>query len=356
MLAFTALSACRENSLPYYSITDFDKRWQPYLVTTLNHGYVKSDTAYSYLEKHLPDIELKKLQRSEHPLLRAMAYSIMMYRPSIDHFNLIMDNLDDTAIIADDGGEWGIQFCTVSDFLLLHGRWKDSVAKAKTIHQVLLHHNQLKSAYTVLGQVPPVETYYEAIREMAARSFGRKDGLGQPSLYQQENAWMALARYRKKEDIELISSQIETQMGLISEKAFEIIQAYPDEVYFKILQDFQEWKFKRVFCQKDPYDIADDYIQAVAVHKTAASSDLLQAILKTQLSRRCRGSSEELKKLVYDAVWDNPCPAYAGLLKQAKVFRAARPDWYRPQLPTDPDSPVPEDPRLPDPEPVRWWY
>lgn len=352
----TILAACRNNDDQYYSIRDFDARWRVYLITILNQGYVNYDTAYRFLKTHLADDELKKLRQAEHPIWRAVAYDIMLNRPSFDHFSLIMDNLEDTAIVAFDWGEWGVGFCTVSDYLVENGRWKDTVAKNKTIGKLVLQHNKLRSAYRWVDKLPPVDAYYDAIREMASRPFGAEDGIGQPALNMQENAWLALARYRKKEDVELITSRFESHQGLVSEKSFRLMEAFPDQAYFPFLQQYQERWWKRSFCRGENYDLPPAFIRAVAANKTEASRDLLNAILNTQLTRRCQGTSEELQQFVYDAIWDHPCPAYEELRKQAAAYHADRPERYAPRLSDEPVYTMPETARPSDPEPVRWWY
>ena len=91
----------------------------------------------------------------------------MLERPTFNHFEVIMNNLDDSAIVATDAGEWGIRYWRISDDIIQHGKWKDTVAKNKTIADIITKHNYLNSAYTTLLNIGPRKEYYSYIKEMA---------------------------------------------------------------------------------------------------------------------------------------------------------------------------------------------
>src|SRR5215467_8955069 len=120
-LLLTALD-CNKTDKYSYTIKDFRKSLQPYLQEVVSNGIVGFDKAANYIQAHATDKELTQLSCSDHPVLRAVAFRAMLERPSFDHFALIMNNLDDTAIVATDQGEWGIRFFQVSDDILRHGK------------------------------------------------------------------------------------------------------------------------------------------------------------------------------------------------------------------------------------------
>ena len=111
-----SLSSCQNEQRNSYAIKDFEKTLQPFLFKIVTTGIV---TYYdSSLIKSITDDELKRLTRTENPVLRATALGEMLDRKSFNQFEVVMNHLDDTAIVAVDNGEFGIGFRRVSDYLL----------------------------------------------------------------------------------------------------------------------------------------------------------------------------------------------------------------------------------------------
>src|SRR5687767_1037781 len=114
-------TGCNRSNRNTYAIRDFRPSLQPSLIEVVSKGIVGFDTATRFIQSHASDKELRQLARSEHPVLRAVAFRTMLDRPSFNHFDVIMNNLDDTATVATDAGEWGIRYSTISDDILYHG-------------------------------------------------------------------------------------------------------------------------------------------------------------------------------------------------------------------------------------------
>jgi hypothetical protein len=53
----------------------------------------------------------------------------MTHRPGYNHNQVMTTHLDDTAIIFEDMGEWGIQFWSVTDCVIHNGRWRTDAAE-----------------------------------------------------------------------------------------------------------------------------------------------------------------------------------------------------------------------------------
>jgi hypothetical protein len=169
LLYVCGFSSCKRDGQNSFAIRDFNETLQPYLVKIVSQGIVNYDTATRFIKQHATDKELKQLSNSEHPVLRALAFREMLDRPTFDHFDLMMNNLDDTAIVATDAGEWGIRYLRVSDDMLQNGKWKDTLARLETIKEIVLKHNFLSSAYGRLSDLEPEEVYYPHIKQMAQR-------------------------------------------------------------------------------------------------------------------------------------------------------------------------------------------
>jgi len=143
LLSFSLYISCQNDDKPY-AIKDFSNSLKPYLTKIISKGIVTFDSSTTYLENHATDKELVKLSMSEHPILRAIALRIILERPAFDHFEVIMNHLDDTAIIMTDADEWGIWDRTVSDYVIENARWKSNAEKNKTIEQLITKNKYLR--------------------------------------------------------------------------------------------------------------------------------------------------------------------------------------------------------------------
>ena len=94
--------ACKNEHGYTYAIKDFRKSLQPYLFEIVSRGVVMYyDSA---LRNMVTDKELSALNQSEHPVLRASAFREILQRNSFNHFDILMNHLDDTADVATDAG------------------------------------------------------------------------------------------------------------------------------------------------------------------------------------------------------------------------------------------------------------
>src|SRR5258706_8847297 len=155
--------SCKNEQGNTYAIKDFRNSLQPFLFNIVSEGIVTYHDSSQI--KSITDEELIRLGKSENPVLRATALEEMFDRNSFTHFDIVMNHLDDTAIVAIDNGEFGIGFRTVSDYLLQRAFWETLQTKNKTIEQVLTKHNYLRSAYTILEQLEPQEKYYSYVKD-----------------------------------------------------------------------------------------------------------------------------------------------------------------------------------------------
>ncbi|HSZ86644.1 MAG TPA: hypothetical protein VK787_11475 [Puia sp.] len=98
--------SCKNEDGYTYAIKDFRRSLQPYFFKIVSNGVVMYyDSA---LRNMVTGKELIELSQSEHPILRASAFREILYRKSFNHFDILMNHLDDTADVATDAGEFGI--------------------------------------------------------------------------------------------------------------------------------------------------------------------------------------------------------------------------------------------------------
>lgn len=314
LIAILIWSCKTDNKYPY-AIKDFRKPLQPHLTRIVLKGIVGYYDSTLYMAT---DKELVQLAQSEHPVLRASAFREMLYRKSFDHFNILMNHLDDTAVVATEAGEWGIWYRTVSDDIIQHGGWKSMADKNKTIDVVITKHNYLRSAYEILLSIEPSEKYYPYIKAMAEQEV-KPAGIYNPKVEDFESALYGLAKFKKKEDVEIIKDQLLSYTWRISSISFRLMKEFPDTVYLEVFEEYYPRKFYRSICRDGVSSQAEEYINSLAVYKNNRSAKILDSMLNRKPFINCPADTSWFKDILALAIWRNPCEAYSKLRKQVEA-------------------------------------
>jgi hypothetical protein len=332
-----------DNDNPYpYSIRDFRKELQPHLEKIVSKGVV----GYYELDSTLTDGELLQMSRSEHPVLRSTALQQMLYRKTFDHFDIVMNHLDDTAIVPTDEGEWGVSFTSVSDNVLYHARWKTEESLNQTVEVVLTKHNYLSLAYVKLLNLPPQEKFYSYIRDMATRTQRPFDKY-KFEFDDAEKALYGLARFKKKEDISIIKNRMLEYDWRLSDVSFSIIREFPDTAWFEVLRRYHRYQFYQFSGNRAggfSGSVADraapeDFINALVVQKTPQAARLLDTAFMRLTSGYKMRDAENITNHLVMAIWENPCLAYETVRKKIKP-RAEKILKRRKELDTDSAFPL----------------
>ncbi|MFL5742928.1 MAG: hypothetical protein ACJ75B_22100 [Flavisolibacter sp.] len=333
LLAFI-LCCCDNRSKYPYAIRDFREELQPDLVKMVQKGIVMyTDSAMQHMAT---DAELERLGRSEHPILRAAAFREMLKRKSFNHFEIVMKHLDDTALVFTDAGEFGIGDRTVSDDILQEAGWKTQEAKNKTVEQVLSRHNYLRSAYIILKEFEPQEKYYPLIKDMATRPRRLDPYEGNELGFDDiEYALYGLAKFQKKEDVDVIKQKLMKHARELSDVSFQMMTEYPDTAYLDVLQTYHRRQFYK-FSGNRPHGFTgfaadraapEDFIQALVVQQNDRSAKLLDTMLMYLPKYACLPDKETIINEVVSAIWEHPCPAYARLREKVKLKAEELSKW-----------------------------
>ena len=277
--------------------------------------------------KGITDDELSQLFKSENPILRATALREMLNRSSFNSFDIVIKHLDDTAIVATDNGEFGIKFETVSDCLIGRTSWETEQARDKTIEAVLTKHNYLSSAYNILTKIEAQEKYYPYIKDMATRPrrLDRDEGY-ELAFYEIEYALYGLAKFKKKEDVQIIKDKLMKQVWELSDVSFRLMKEFPDTAYLDVLQTYHRRQFYK-FSGIRPHGFTgynadraapEDFIEALVVQQNDRSEKLLDTILTYLPKYICMPDKENIINTVIEEIWEHPCPAYARLREKVK--------------------------------------
>jgi hypothetical protein len=317
--------SCKNEQGNFYAINDFRKSLQPFLFNIVSEGIVTHYNSSNI--KGITDDELIRLSKSESPILRATALRKMLDRSSFNSFDIVMRHLDDTAIVATDNGEFGIKFETVSDYLIGRTSWETAQARNKTIESVLTKHNYLSSAYNILTKTEAQEKYYSFIKNMATRPrrLDRYEGY-ELGFYEIEYALYGLAKFQKKEDVQIIKNKLMKHVWDLSDLSFRLMKEFPDTAYLDVLQTYHRRQFYK-FSGIRPHGFTgynadraapEDFIEALVVQQNDRSAKLLDTMLTYLPKYTCLPDKENIINTVIEQIWEHPCPAYARLREKIK--------------------------------------
>lgn len=317
--------SCKSEQSKFYAIKDFRKSLQPSLFTIVSKGIVISEDSTQI--KGITDDELTRLGMSENPVLRATAFREILNRSSFNYFEMVRNHLDDTAIVPIDGGEFGISFQRVSDFILQEATWETRQEKNKIIEQVLTKHNYLRSAYTILARIEPQAKYYIYIRDMATRPRRLDPYVGYELGFDEiEYALYGLARFKKKDDVQIIKNKLIKHFWELSDISFRLMKEFPDTAYLDILQTYHRSKFYKLSGNR-PHGFSgytvdkaapEDFIQALVMQQNDRSAKLLDTMLTYLPKYPCLSDKENIINEVIMQIWEHPCPAYAEIRKKVR--------------------------------------
>jgi hypothetical protein len=318
-------SSCKNKQSNTYAIKDFRNSLQPFLTNIVTIGIVTYHDQSK--TKSITDSELIRLGKSENPILRATAIREMLDRNSFNHFDILMNHLDDTAIVATDNGEFGIRLEAVSDYLIGRSTWETAQARDMTIESVLIKHNYLSSAFNILSIIVAQEKYYPFIKDMATRPRRLDPVEGYELGFDDiEYALYGLAKFKKKEDIQIIKNKLLKHVWKLSDVSFRLMKEFPDTAYLDVLQTYHRRQFYN-FSGNRPHGFTgfnadraapEDFIEALVVQQNDRSAKLLDTMLTYLPKYTCMPDKENIINEVIEQIWEHPCPAYARLREKVK--------------------------------------
>ncbi|PWU04291.1 MAG: hypothetical protein C5B52_01655 [Bacteroidetes bacterium] len=281
--------------------------------------------------KIVTDEELIRLSKSEHPVLRASALRVMLDRKSFNHFDVVMNHLDDTAIVAYDVGEFGVSWRMISDDLLKKYRWESSQSLNKTIELVLTKYNYLRSAYTILLEIAPQEKYYSLIKEMATRPRRLSYDGYEMGFDDIEYALYGLAKFRKKEDVKIIKEKFLKNYYRMSFVSFRLMKEFPDTAYTDVFKKYHRLRFYRFSGDdKDGFTGNDDnrasstdFITALAAQNSPSSAELFDTLLNRIPKFTCNLNIGWVEDHALMEIWNTKDPVYEKLRNKIS-FRARK--------------------------------
>ena len=326
------LAGCKTYQTKYpYSLSDFDPKLRTHLEKIIKNGGL-CDYDYSY-EQDLPDYydyltketsakDLYRLINCEHPVLRAYAFNCLVEREDTAINHILLDHLDDTAIITRCMGEFGEDYIYVSDYFISQSNRNSKILKEHLANKVITNHTYLSYAYFFVADLEtPEEKYYSIIKQMA------KEPGGIRATERETIAIRALSKYNKVEDIPFIAEKLSPNWTLSEynqDSCFSIIAHNPDTAYFKIIEryyrmiarpqgreELQNTFVSHYFKLESKYG---SFIDALISFKNKKSSAITDTILQRKLYPFYFSRGEDYRYLIYSLLKKNECPEYKKLI------------------------------------------
>jgi hypothetical protein len=307
IVCFFLLSACHEKEKYQYAIHDFRKLLQPALTEIVTKGILEYSEQLESIHQEIKDKELTDLFNSEIPILRAAAFREILSRPSFNHFEIMMNHLDDTAIFQREGHELGFYNMTVSDYVITKSTWANEEQKSLTVDKVLLNHNYLQSAYKILLNLQPQERYYSIVKQMTKSNKYFMD---------LEYAFLYLAKFKKAEDVSLIKTFLLENKWRLGSISFQLLREYPKAEYIEILEQYFVRRKYKTFMYSHFKNVANEFVETLASYKNEKSAMILMEMLNKSKCSSYDVEASQLKTAVENAIWENPCQAYNSLRKK----------------------------------------
>jgi hypothetical protein len=307
------------NKNPYpYKISDFRTELQnPLKILSKGKEIPSRDTiARNFIADSCTKEELLKLLNCEDPVLRVIAYRIIVNRKDKDYFKILLGHLNDTTKVTWWYAEDAANDFMVSDMLIMKAidsRKLTKVEKNILVDSVLLKHLYLRSAFSMMIDIEPKEKYYSIIKKQSSKNH--------PSDLTKECEKLAvtyaLAKYKKEEDIEYIKNNFKkfTVLPGCNDYIFKSIEVNPHEAYFSILLKYFNENIK-----KKKHYTADDlkyYCRAIAKYQNKESLALLMEILDKN-NYPDRWSFKYNQESVFKAIHKYKAPIYEDLYKKLK--------------------------------------
>lgn len=315
-----ALCTCQQKQdLKYpYTLIGFPGNLRPYFNAILNEGMLgdKNLQERNMIDSLINDTDLMKLINSEHPVFRSVGLDIVKDRKHLDHFNIIMNHLDDTALVS-----WYFQcnsfpFVKVSDYMIMNYAWKSEEQRTETIHKILYHHNYLNVAYKALPAVSGKPEFYPVIRQMANRDID-------PDL--RSRALLALAAFKKQEDKILLLDALSLNIYNLNSDCFKIMEKYPSPEYLPILEKYFKYYY-REWCKGGIYNSntaskLSAWLSALVSYNSPESAAILQKIIYRKPFLPCsRSDTNWVREKIYKVIASNPNPLYKKMSTLASEY------------------------------------
>jgi len=258
---------------------------------------------FTSLRKNASEQELLRLTEHTNPVVKCYAFDLLVNTRNKNSFNILKKHLQDTTYVS-------VQYGCIGSMIRVNDYYIKSMSSPnpnneyltesnkKTLDSLLLFTPNLMSdsKNELLETIEPKEKYYNRIRELA--------------LKQNKSAIVAISRYQKEKDIQLINNLLENTNTDIQLYGLKAVKNFPNNKSFEIIKEIHLREIKRPTGYN--YQMLRELYQSIVSFKDKKSKELLK---KTIIE-----SSGSTKEYHFEFIWlalkKYPNDIYNGIIEQ----------------------------------------
>lgn len=264
----------------------------------INPEYIADEHIYFYLRDSMSIEDLRTLTDYPTPLVRTYCFTALVERQDSAIFQILLRHLRDTAPIEVyyPGQLYG---STVADKMISTGlKFLNKQERDSLRDLIIFKHHYLETTKEIFIDMIPNDKYYNMVRKLAQQDYD-------------VTAYVALATYRRQEDIPLIKSSFNNS-NINHYYIFKSIDNFPDTAFFPVLlQHFDTFDYKHGISYSSHYY----YIRALAQYQCKECLDIFESMSK-YLHYYYEGSAsirDQNKAHILQAINRYYCPLYEEL-------------------------------------------
>lgn len=272
---FILLSGCNTYKTKYpYSLDDFRPELRKHLEKIVSNPFLDDidEDAANYLDNHTSEKELRKIIKSEHPILRAIAFKYFSLRKSVDFSKILIENLDDTALafISRYSGD----ITTVADYYIDKSEGHSTILKSDLMDEVINNHPYLYyAAHFFQLKSLAKEKYYPALKRIITAEY--------PLHYRiRRELIMKLSAYKKNDDTAFIAQRLRNSRAQDAAANFVLVENNPIDEYFFLIEKF----YKKILYFKEKESLQQEFIRYENFHEAFENFILANAAYKSKQS------------------------------------------------------------------------
>ena len=310
LLIVVIAASCSSYKAKYpYSLKDFRQELRPGLEKIITNGGMCDDffdngsnglrdKYVSFIDSNATLPDLQRMIFSEHPLLRAYGFKLLCRRESPLLNDVLLNHLDDTAIISHCNGEFGPDFTTVADNFLQTSKGKTRILKKDVIATVVKKHPYLINAAIFFQyRKDSMQGYYHELRDIVLHKY--------PHHYAYEEMLLKkLSVYKNFADTSYIKTALKIRWRDDQEK-FLLVENNPIQPYFFVIEKFYEslkhskyfGDLQQRYHREDKFErVFDSFISALLAYKSKRSAEIIESILMENLYPEAENARDNLLK------------------------------------------------------------
>ncbi|WP_346883965.1 hypothetical protein [uncultured Algibacter sp.] len=258
---------------------------------------------FTDLKKNATEQELLLLTEHPNPVVKCYAFDLLVKQRNKNSFNILKDNLRDTTSVSTQYGCIG-SMTRVNDYFIesMLRPYSDNEylteSDKKTLDSLILFTPNLISnnKNRLLERIEPKEKYYDRIRELA--------------INENNSAIIAISKYLKTSDIELINSLLKNEDTDIQFYGLKAVKNFPNENSFEYIKKIHSVEIKKPTSFN--YAMLRELYQSIVNYKNENSRNLLEKTINESDGYTKQYHSE----FIWLALKKYPNEIYNGIVEQ----------------------------------------